>query len=305
MRPHTPLLAALLSVAPAALLAQDPGSLPRVLELPASTRAMALGDAYMMNAGHADAVFYHPALLTGAGGFGIELQRWDVAGTAAALSAATPWLGGGIGVGLLSLQYSGAGTRGEVAPGGQDHLFREGDTPVSERVLVLGYARELFGIDVGVAGKLVEERVDPNQEAVAMVDIGAATDVGPLQVALTVRDLGPDPVVEPETSTPRVVLGAGSYGRPLWILDVGLTAAASWSEERTALSGGLEVGYWPVRGRTFVARAGLQDPHDGSDLSPLSVGFAYWGDDVTVEWAFRPYGGPESRGSHRIGLRWR
>ena len=50
--------------------AQNTGTLPRVLQLPASTHAMALGNAYMMNAGHADAIFYHPALLVGASGFG-------------------------------------------------------------------------------------------------------------------------------------------------------------------------------------------------------------------------------------------
>jgi len=297
------LVAAALAIVPGVARAQDAGSLPRVLELPMSTRAMALGDAYMMNAGHADALFYHPALLTGAGGFGLEVQRWGSESTSAAMSAAVGWLGGGIGIGLLTLQY--AAGLGSVAPPGQDHLFANGPTSVSERVAVLGYAREIFGIDVGVAGKLVEERVEPRQESVAMLDVGAATDVGPLRVALTIRDFGPDPTVDPTDSTPRVVLGAGSYGRPLGPLDVGLTAAATWSEDRTTVSGGLEVGYWPVRGRTFVGRVGFQDPGDGSDMSPVSLGLAFWGDDVTVEWAFRPYGGTRSAGTHRFGLRWR
>ena len=88
------LLAAL--AAPTSVTAQMSGSLPRVLELPASTRAMALGDAYMMNAQHADALFYHPALLTEASGFGLELQRWGTNSTATAASAAMQWLGGGV-----------------------------------------------------------------------------------------------------------------------------------------------------------------------------------------------------------------
>ena len=266
---------------------------------------MALGDAYMMNAGHADALFYHPALLTNASGFGLEVQRWGAEGSASAASAAMQWEGGGIGIGLLTLQYGGPGLGALAAPTGQDHLFQPGPSPVSERVAVLGYATELFGIDFGIAGKLVDERVEVMRQSAVMVDVGAATDVGPVRVGLTIRDLGEDPIVDPTESTPRVVLGAGSYGRQLGIFDVGLAAAAHWSEDRTTLSGGLEVGYWPIRGRTFVARLGLQDPPDGSGMNAFSMGFAFWGDDVTVEWAFRPHDGGASNGTHRFGLRWR
>jgi hypothetical protein len=303
--PTRTLLVAALTATPAVISAQSAGSLPRVLELPASTRAMALGDAYMMNANHADALFYHPALLADASGFGLEVQRWGNQSTSSAASAALQWLGGGIGIGLITLQYSGPGSGTSAAPTGQDHLFESGTWPVSERVAVLGYARELFGIDFGVAGKLVEERIDLAQESVALLDVGAATDLGPLRVALTVRDWGEDPLVDPVESTPRVVLGAGSYGRPLGIFDVGLTAAAHWSEDRTTVSGGLEVGYWPIRGRTFVGRVGFQDPPAGSAMSAVSMGFAYWGDNVTIEWAFRPRDGADEGGTHRFGLRWR
>jgi hypothetical protein len=299
------LFAVALAQAPTArpAAAQTDESLPVVTQLPASTRAMALGDAYMMNAGHADAIFYHPALLTGAGGFGLDVQRWRVQGTAAAASAATQWLGGGIGVGLLSLQYEAPSTGAGAAPGGQAFLFRQGSEQVSERVAVLGYARELFGVDIGVAGKLVEERVGPDQEAVVLFDIGAAREVGPVQVGLTVKDIGDDPLVPGADATPRVLLGAGAYGQDVGILDMGATIAAEWSEDRTTVSGGVEIGYWPINGRTFVARIGLETNDD--DMSPLTFGLAFWGDDVTVEGAFQPYGGDESAGTYRVGVRWR
>ena len=305
MRLHARVVFALALLTPTLASAQNAGSLPRVLELPASTRAMALGDAYLMNAGHADALFYHPALLTNASGFGLEVQRWGAESSATAASAATQWKGGGIAIGLLTLQYGAPAPGAAAAPMGQDNLFRLGPSPVSERVAVLGYARELFGIDFGLAGKLVDERVNLERQSAVMVDIGAATDVGPLRLGLTIRDWGEDPIVDPAESTPRVVLGAGGYGRQLGIFDVGLTAAAHWSEDRTTLSGGLEVGYWPIRGRTFVARVGFQDPPDGSGMNAVSMGFAFWGDDVTVEWAFRPHDGSGSSGTHRLGLRWR
>ena len=296
--------ALLLLLAPGVATAQTAGTLPRVFELPASTRAMALGDAYMMNAGDADAIFYHPALLSDAGGFGLDVQRWGEESTAAAASAAMDWSGGGIGVGLLSLQFAGPGPGEAAAPPGQDHLFAAGTYPVSERVAVLGHGRELFGVAFGAAAKLVEERVDLSRSTTIMFDVGAATEVGPVTVGVTVRDLGKEPIVDPEDTTPRVVLGAGGYGREIGIFDVGVTAAAHWSEDRTTVSGGLEVGYWPISGRTFVGRVGFQDP-EGTDLSAFSFGLAFWGDNVTAEWAFRPYSGPESAGTHRFGLRWR
>lgn len=305
MKLRAPLQLALAVAMSSQLSAQAAGSLPRVLELPASTRAMALGDAYMMNAGHADALFYHPALLASASGFGLEIQSWGGQSSAAAVSAATQWKGGGIGIGLLTLQYGAPGQGVAAAPTGQDHLFQLGPSPVSERVAMIGYARELFGIDFGVAGKLIDERVGMVRQNKTMVDLGAVTDVGPVRVGLTIRDWGHDPIVLDAGSTPRVVLGAGSYGRQLGVFDIGLTGAANWSEDRTTISGGLEVGYWPIRGRTFIARVGLQDPPAGSELSPVSMGFAFWGDDITVEWAFRPYAGTESTGTHRFGLRWR
>jgi hypothetical protein len=315
MRPQIPL--ALIVLAPIALAssalgacasaasAQDAGSLPRVLELPASTRAMALGDAYMMDAQHADALFYHPALLRQASGFGLELQLWGDEASAVAASAATQWLGGGIGIGLLTLQHGAPSGAAVALPPGQDDLFELGPTPASERVAVLGYARRLVGIDFGVAGKLIDQRADLSREQAMMMDVGAAAEVGPLHLGLTVRDIGSDPLVEPDDATPRVVLGAGAYGRELGIFDIGVTGAAHWSEDRTTASGGVEIGYWPINGRTFVARFGFQDPPDGSELSAFSFGFAFWGDDITAEWAFRPYSGDASAGTHRFGVRWR
>ena len=304
MRAPIGLLLFALLLSPSSATAQTPGALPQVLELPASTRAMALGDAYMMDAGHADAIFYHPALLTGASGFGLDVQRWGSTSSATAASAATQWLGGGVGIGLLTLQYGAPGTRGAAAPGGQDHLFENGDVPVSERVAVVGYARELFGIDVGVAGKLVEERVGGDQDTEAMVDLSLSTDVGPLTIGLTAQDWGKEPIVETGRAQPtRLVLGAGAYGQEVGIFDVGLAGAVSYTEDQTTVSGGIEVGYWPVRGRTFVARAGIRQVPEGEG-SPFSFGFAFWGDDVVLEWAYRPFGELDS-GTHRFGVRWR
>jgi hypothetical protein len=286
--------------------AQTAGALPRVLELPASTRAMALGDAYMMNARHADAVFYHPALLTDASGFGLDLQRWGAQSTSSTLSAARQWLGLGIGVGLQTLQYGALGEGLDTAPAGQDHLFTLGALPVSERVATIGIARELLGIDVGVATKMVEERIGAARDARLLFDFGVSTDLGPLTAALTYRNVGSDlslggtEMARPDALT----LGVGTYGEQLGILDVGITGAVTYVGDEVIPSGGIEIGYWPIRGRTFVARIGARRVPMG-DASPLSLGFAFWGDNITLDWAFQPVDVSGASGTHRFGVRWR
>ena len=286
--------------------AQTAGALPRVLELPASTRAMALGDAYMMNARHADALFYHPALLAGASGFGLDLQRWGASSSSTTLSAARQWMGVGIGVGLQTLQYGAPAEGFEAAPGGQDHLFTLGASPVSERIATVGIARELFGIDIGVATKLVEERVGAARDAGLLFDFGVSTDLGPLTAGLTYRNVGSDlsvggrDVARPDA----VTLGVGTYGEQLGILDIGITSAVTYVGDEVIPSGGVEIGYWPIRGRTFVARIGARRV-PGGDASPLSLGFAFWGDNITLDWAFQPVDVDGASGTHRFGVRWR
>lgn len=285
---------------------QSEGRLPRVLEVPSSTRAMALGDAYMMDSGHADAIFYHPALLVDASGFGLDIENWSTEATSATVSAAMAWLGGGIGIGLQTLQYDVGADAVARLPPGQDGLFAGGTGHASERVASVGYGRRVFGLRIGVVGKLVEQRVAAARDATGAVDVGAATELGPVTVGLTAANLGPDMAFSGET-TPlptRVTLGAGAYGRPLGPLDLGVAAALTRRDDGALLAGaGVELGYWPIVGRTFVARVGLQRVPEGEG-SPLTVGFAFWGDDLVLEWAYRDFGGL-GEGTHRFGLRFR
>lgn len=314
-----PAAACLLVAAGSALLAhplpaagQAPSTPPRVLSLPASPRAMALGGAYMMNANHADAIFHHPALLAGATGFGLDVQRWNGAGASGAASAATGWLGGGIGIGLQVLT-AGLPERLETGAGGvphpgtdrQDDLVTHGPVPLSEQVATLGYARSLFGVRFGVTGKLVELRLGGARSSTLLADVGAARTLGPVTVGLTVKDLGNDPFQSDGDFTPaRVVLGVGSYGKQVGPLDIGFTGAVSRSSAETRIGGGLEFGYWPISGRTFVGRVGVQTTPEGSEADPVTFGFAFWGDRVVVEWAYQGFGGLDAA-THRFGVRWR
>jgi len=305
MRSTLYLTVATLAISTGALQAQEAGSLPRVQQLPASTRAMALGNAYATTSRHADAVFYHPALLSGASGFGIDVQRWGSEGDAAAMSAAFGWMGGTVGVGLQTLQFSGPGLGAAAAPAGQSHLFEAGGTPVSEAVTSVGFARDLFGFDVGIVGKLAEERVGGSRSATVLFDAGIASDVGPMRAALSYRNLGSEHTLGGvDVATPdQVTLGIGFYGQQIGFLDLGVNAALMYQGDELLPGGGVEFGYWPISGRTFVARVGARRTLD-DDMSPVTFGFAFWGDDVTLEWAFQPTDG-EPSGTHRFGVRWR
>lgn len=301
-----PAAASLLLVGAAALGAQE-STLPAATQQPASVRAMGLGGSYATSSGHADAVFYHPALLLGASGFGADLQRWGGNSSATAASAAMSWLGGGVGVGLRTMQYSAFGTGALAAPTGPDAYFGLGSVPVSERVLSVGYARSLpVDLDLGVVVDFVDERVGSARQNVALVDVGVAREVGIVQLALTAQDIGDKPVNDTGAGPSRVVLGAGAYGRPVGIFDIGFAAHLGLDADDEALyGGGVELGYWPIQGRTFVARLGFQNVPDGSEAAPFTAGFAFWGDDITVEWAWRPVSDADEGGTHRFGLRWR
>lgn len=305
---RSPALIALIALASltAPLTGQSANDLPLASEVPASTRAMALGGSYMMNAGHADALFYHPALLTTSRGFGLELQRWSPSATATAASAATEWWGGGVGVGLQTVQYSGPGAGVAVAPGGQDHLFSDQAVPASERVATVGMARDVLGVDVGVAGKLLDTRVGGARSSDVAVDLSVSSDVGPLTAAVTAKDLGREPMAaSDDVGVSSWLVGLGAYGQEVGPLDLGFAASARFGSGRdTALGAGLEVGYWPINGRTFVARVGVQDVPEGSAASPFTFGFAFWGDAVVLEWAYQSFGDLDDA-THRFGVRWR
>ncbi len=302
MRIAPPLTLITTLLLPTATSGQTEGRLPRVLELPASTRAMALGDAYVMDGVQADALFYHPALLAGAGGFGLGVQTWGEA-SAAAAAVATPWLGGGIAFGLQVLQYS-LPSSGDP-PGGPDHLFQVGEVPASERIVSLGFGRAEGGLLWGAAGRVAEVRVGTARDALVLLDVGLAHEVGPLQVGVTYHGLGGGADADGWEGPTRLTLGAGHYGHPVGIFDLGASAAVSRRADGEVLAGaGLEVGYWPIDGRTFLARFGIQHVPEG-DGSPLSFGLAFWGDSLALDWAYRPFGGDVGDGTHRFSVSWR
>lgn len=283
--------------------AQSAGHEPAVVELPASARAMGLGGAFQLGAPDSDIVFHHPALSERAAGMMLGYQRYGGAATGMTLSAGAGWLDGGVAVGLQALEYGSAGPG--LREGGLDPILAGGEKGAGELVATLAYARPVGPVRLGVAGKLVGQRIGEARDTRGAIDVGVAREVGSLWLALSARNLGPayalDGVEAPQPEEIR--LGAGGYGRPVGPLDVGLAATvARRADGEWTGGGGVELGYWPVRGRTFVVRVGGRRVPEGG-ASPVTFGGSFWGDDLVVEYAFEPVDGRD--GVHRVALGWR
>ena len=293
------LLALFIVAGPTSLAAQD-GFARLGREVPTSTRAMALGGAYMMNGDQPDAVFQHPELLLAAEGMSLDLQRWGSEGSATAASAATSWFGGdvGVGIGLQTIQHTRSSVDGGDVPFPQAPLFVGGGAAVSERITSVGMARGMGDIAWGLALRVSEVRVaGVGNDAELGLAFGASREVGPVTVGVAYRDI--------LRSVSDLTVGVGSYGWELGFLDVGVAARLEGFDEDLRYGGGLELGYWPIRGRTFVARVGAQNVPDDSEARPITLGFAYWGDSLVLEWGYQPFDGAPESGTHRFSIGWR
>ncbi len=298
---------------PATAQTRDRG--PIVLELPASTRALALGNSFALGFQDSDAVFYQPGLLNRAQGYSGSIQRYGPSSTLATFSAGGSWLSGGVVLGIQHLSYGADAPDWESGFLGSDLLglpvdigsLREnGDLGVSELVMSAGYGRVIKGIRLGLVGKLIEERFGPRKASTGAIDFGASVSPGPVTVGLAVQNLGPAMTIAGgEIPLPlRFALGASTRRTPVGPLDLSASSAVSYSEDSDVVpSVGLEVAYWPVTGRTFVGRLGYRHLPDEQTASPMTFGGAFMGDNIILEYAYEGFdsGSP----SHRFTLAWR
>jgi len=285
---------------------------PIILELAASTRALALGNAFFLEPGDADAVFYHPGLVGRAQGMGASIRRFSTPGTLSTLSAGRSWFGGGVALGIQHLGYEvpadGVETIEDILnlSGDEASLREVGDAGASELVLSVGYGKTLFGAQVGAVGKFIEQRLGHRRASTAAVDLGVTTTQGPVTVGASVQNLGPSMTLAGgEVPLPtRFTLGASSRPTPVGPLDLALSSSLSYRLEGDVVPAlGLEVGYWPVTGRTFVGRIGYRYLSNDFSAVPFTFGGAFLGDDIALEYAFQAY--DSGHPSHSFSIGWR
>ncbi len=309
-------LAAPLSLAVAAtmplmpLSAQDgdgdpPGGGPLLLDLAPSARAAALGGAFWVGGDGNLAVFHHPALVGGAG-FGGSRSRMGGA-THLALSGSGAWMGGTLAAGVSFLEYGTAATSPLKLPRTASELIAGGDLAASEFTAAIAFADQVFGTQVGASAKVVGQRLGGLRGSTLAVDLGAARELGPITAAVAVQNLGPGLALgRYETSLGRrIVMGAGTNGRaPVGPLDVGGTIQVVRDRNGEVVpGGGVEIAWWPIQRRVFIARFGVVQRVGEPGGSPFTWGAGFEGDRLALDYAYRDYAhGDLSVGAHRIGI---
>ena len=304
---HLGLLVTCVLLPVAGVHAQSDGNAPLTLELPASTRALALGGAFVLSGTTADGLFYNPALVSTARGFGIDVQRYRATGLLGTVSAARALGNGGLAVGLQVLSFGMLGSTVDEVPDDAQALLQNGPTGTSEIVGTLGFARVIKGFRVGVAAKVIEQRIGNSRDGTVGLDIGIVRRFFGITWGFSGQNIGRGLTTGTGGSGAplphRLTFGASTSSRPLGPLDVLATAAVSRRRDGEIIpAGGIEISWWPVIGRTFTGRIGVRRvPGDAS--SPLTIGAAFTSDTFSFEYALEEFDGPGA--SHRFGFRWR
>ena len=285
--------------------AQRPVMAPPVLSTAGSTRALALGDAFIALGADPDVVFYNPAQLVPARGIAVALQRHERASTLLTVSAASVLAPGTVGVGVQLLdQASSEGSYRAMSARGAPALFERGAAVATGAVASLAYARPaFFSTRVGITGKVVHQQFGAERDVTGAFDVGISRGSS-LQLAIVGRNLGHGiRLGGGNVALPReVAFGAAVPRREVGPLDLAATGAISLLADGTVLGGaGTEWAYMPLDGFTFVGRVGYRAV-EGAE-SHLTLGAGFVGERVSLDYAFRPSPGPGA--VHRFGVRWR
>jgi hypothetical protein len=282
-----------------------------ILELPASARALSLGDAYAAVGEDDAAIFYNPAQIATVRGqaAGLSVERYLASSTLGAASAAARLGPGTAALGVQALSY---GSEPEVVPdpasGGEVGVPTGNRVSAGDVAVSVGYAVDVGALRVGAAAKVVNQRVAGSSGSAGAVDLGLAYDVGSaLTVGAAVQHLGSGlRLAGVRSPLPRAARVGASVralrGGPLALLATAEVVGVGTGAARAA--GGAEV-TWQAPGVLMLAgRVGATARRPGDDAGPLSVGGSLLARRIALDYAYEPYdalGG----GTHRLGVQWR
>jgi hypothetical protein len=289
-------------LAPGVAEAQALGFGPIVLQLPASTRAIGFGNAYV-GVREAEAMFYNPAQLGVRPGVALSVERYGSVATAGAVASTYVFgpFGFGVGAQMLDFRASSAGYPG-VAPNGEQ-LSADGSLPASSIVAATALEMAYKGVRWGVTGKVAQDRAADARDGVLAADVGAAKEIGPVTVGATVQNLGAGAkILGTSAALPtRGTIGVAGAGLPVGPLDMAMSAAVSVRRGgRVSPAGGVEFGYMPIDGVTFAGRVGARLPERNAE-APITLGASFTFDRLSLDYGFEPYQGKGN--AHRVGLR--
>jgi hypothetical protein len=295
--------------------AQAPESAPLILRLPASTRAIGIGNAWVAGRDE-DVVFYNPAqLIVARNGFNFTAARYGsngMLGSFASVHNAGPRsMSFGWGVRLVDFSVFDETTypfaSSDVAAGGQiDALSIEA---------VAGMAVLIKGFRIGAAAKYASDRVaravrdgagvaaEPRHD-VFLADVGIARPWLDGTTALSVQNLGNGARDgEREIDAPlQASLGWASNNIARGPLDLGIYGQVTGRTGWIAPGGGVELGYGWIEGFSAAVRAGMRRTETDSE-KPFALGASFTGDHLTLEYAAQFF--DEGRTANRLTIRWR
>jgi hypothetical protein len=291
--------AAMLLVPVATSAAQDPTPGPLVLRLPASARALALGNAAVAGRDD-DVLFYNPAQLTVVRGATVSAQRYAPGNTSGAVSTVFPFAGGGVGVGV---QWLGFSTEAASFPYSAAALARRGPSTASSAAATVGFGRAFKGTRFGLAAKVAQEVAPRARATSGFVDLGVEKDFRQLiAVGLAVQNIGFEGEelttftlgAQAEAPLVRFVKSANPF------VDAGLAAQLSVRENGwVKAAGGAELGIAWIEGYSVTLRAGTRRPEPGE--RPFTAGLGINADRVRLDYALETRDGGNV--AHRLGVR--
>jgi hypothetical protein len=289
---------------------EAPPTGPLALLLPASTRAMALGNAGVTGRDD-DVIFYNPAQLVGVrGGFNTSLARY---GSASTLGAMTSSFTGGslsLGWGVQAVRYSER--RGTSYPFTPDVLADRGSIDGFSMLAAVGAATTYKGFKIGAAAKYAEDRISNGSifvgpqdlvSGMASFDAGVAHNLWTGVAGLAVQNMGRNASGNKPTAESPLQASLGwSVNRPLGELDFGFAAQLTSRRGWISPGGGVELGYNWIEGYSFALRAGARRPETNAER-PFSAGAVFNADRLTLEYATQFFDG--GRSAQRMTVRWR
>jgi hypothetical protein len=284
-----------------------------LLTLPASSRGLALGDAWGAVADDESALFYNPAQLARVRGIAVggSLQNYIASTTLGAVAVALPLKYGTVGLGLQLLDY---GTADEVVPadgtGGQVGTPTGSTVTAEDMAFTLGYGIALGSrheLRVGAALKYARQEVASYSGGAVAGDIGAAYTLrSGWDVSAAVQHMG-SKLTLAEVSAPMPLTWRAAIAAPVMQLDAFTLRPMA---EARQVSGAEVTGVFATEGtwRTgtgstvLSARAGYAFRASTDARAPLTVGAGITLGRLQVDYAYEGFdliGGA----TNRVGVR--
>lgn len=284
--------------------AQASGSSVPLLELPASTRALALGNAFVAAGKDEASIFYNPAQLATIDKLsaGLSVQQWFLGQTVAAAAAAVHALHGTAAFGLQVLDY-GSSERAFDDGGGLGEPTGA-EISAGDYVASIAYGVSISKLRIGATGKYVNQRLVDESGGTGAVDFGAALDVKGVTLAASLQNVGGEiSLAGDRRSLPQLVrVGAAIPVRNVGPVDVLGTVELTHMDGETKPFGGVEVEYQAPGGVTILGRVGALDRPTGADISPVAFGGGVRALHFALDYAYE--GSAVFGAMHRVGVRW-